>query len=155
MTAKGMTAKEYLSRVYRLRKLIDFKIDQIKELKELLSEAEGLDYSKEKIQEGSSCADEKIIRLILLENELDRLVHRYLAYKVTVIDQIQRLNNFKHVRVLYERYIANRKLTDIASRLGYSYQYVRLLHGQALKEFETSYIFQQHNTRKPDTIASS
>ena len=142
-----MTAKEYLSQVYEQRKRIDHKIEQIKDLRALLTEAEGLDYSKEKIQGGGKCADEKIIRLILFEEELNQLIYQYITHKAVVIEQIQHLNNFKHVRVLYERYIGNRKLTDIAERLGYSYQYVRLLHGQALQNFETVYNFQHNTTR--------
>lgn len=134
-----MTAKEYLSQVYEQRKRIDHKIEQIKDLRALLTEAEGLDYLKEKIQGGGKCVDEKIIRLILLEEELNQLIYRYITHKAVVIEQIQHLNNFKHVNLLYERYIANHKLTDIAARLGYSYQYTKELHGYALQNFETSY----------------
>lgn len=150
-----MTAKEYLLQVSKKRMFINHKIQEIKDLRSLLTEAEGLDYSREKIQGGGSCADEKVIRLICLEKELNQLIYRYMTFKHNVIVQIQGLNNINHIRVLYERYITNRKLTDVATRLGYSYQYTKELHGYALQNFQTSYKNLLNDTLQNDTIVSS
>ena len=60
----------------------------------------------------------------------------FVDLKHKVINQIQSLDNRSYAEILYKRYIEFKRLELIAVELGYSYNRIRHLHGEALKYFD-------------------
>jgi hypothetical protein len=133
-----MTAKEYLLRLHKADVIINQRIQEKADLRARLSSIGSFDYSKERVQTslpGSAGYEKQIEKIIDLENEIDQLIDEYVDLKHKIIGEIHELQNSKHIEILYKRYVENKKLEQIAIEMGYTFQYVVLLHGYALKEF--------------------
>ncbi len=56
-----------------------------------------------------------------------------------VIDRIHGLREVEYIEVLFRRYVEGKRLLDIAKECGFTYQYIRHLHGKALEAFSQRY----------------
>lgn len=147
-----MTAKEYLSQI----RLLNLKIDQkMEEKADLMSRAMGNHspvLSKDKVQ--SSISGDKmsntIDRYVDLEKEIDDLIDRYVDKRDMIINQIHQLDDPRYVELLQLMYVGKRsgdgrmhymRLLEAACFMRkpngdlYSYEYMRVLHSEALKMF--------------------
>ena len=133
-----MTAKEYLQQLHKADVIINQRIQEKADLRARLSSIGSFDYSKERVQtslpEGAGY-ERQVARIIELENEIDSLIDDYVDLKHKIIGEIQELHNSKHIEILYKKYVEGKKLEVIAVEMKYTFQYVVLLHGYALKEF--------------------
>ena len=133
-----MTAKEYLRQLHKADVIINQRIQERTDLRARLSSIGSFDYSKERVQtslpEGAGY-EKQIAKIIELEKEIDRLIDEYIDLKHKIIGQIHELRNERHIEILYKRYVENKRLEVVAAEMGYTFQYVVLLHGYALKEF--------------------
>lgn len=137
-----MTAKEYLKQLELLNEMINQKVSQVDELREMaMGGGMGIRYDKDPVQTSVSgdAGTDKIIRYIDLENEVNADIDRYVDLKNKIINQIQGIKNVNHLRILYKRYVEFKRLEVIAVEMNYSYQYVKELHGYALLDFERTY----------------
>ena len=75
-----------------------------------------------------------------MENEINDEIDRFIDKKHRMINQIQNLDNTKYIQVLYKRYVEYKRLEMVACEMAYTFQYVVLLHGQALKDFEQNFL---------------
>ena len=73
-------------------------------------------------------------KIVTIQN-FDKFVDK----KHTIINQIHTLNDSKHIEILHKRYVEFKSFELIAVEMSYTYQYIRELHGNALRKFETSY----------------
>ncbi len=138
----GMKAKEYLQQLQRLDVMIDQRLQEKADLQAGLFSTGGVDYTKERVQTaspGNAGYEKKVIRMIDLEREIDDLIDEYVDLKHQIIGEIQGMKKPDHIRLLYLKYVKNRKLEQIADEMSYSYQYVREMHRAALKEFSQTY----------------
>ena len=138
----GMTAKEYLQQLQRLDIMIDQRIQEKADLQARLLGTGGVDYSRERVQTGSlgnAAYEAKVIRMIDLETEIDGLIDQYVDLKHRIIGEIQGMKKTDHIKLLYMKYVENRKLEQIADEMSYTYQYIREMHRAALKEFAHAY----------------
>lgn len=147
-----MTAKEYLNQI----RLLDLKISQKQEerdhLKAMAAGNSSPVLSKDKVQ--TSGSGDKMARTvdkyIDLEKEIDKMISQYVDMRDHIIDQIHSLGDSKYVELLYLKYVGRRedngkihylRLEEIAcvmkksNGLPYSYEHIRMLHGEALKRF--------------------
>lgn len=136
-----MTAKEYLSQV----KKIDLSIRHLKmeraELMEALSGVGGVDYSRDRVQTGTvsdaqfvSCIDQ----LLRIENDIADKISLLAEKKHDIIRQINTMDNPIYADILFRRYIDYKKyknLEAVAESMGYTFEYIRQLHGKALLAF--------------------
>ena len=133
-----MTAKEHLRQLHKADVIINQRIQEKTDLRARLSSIGSFDYSKERVQtslpEGAGY-EKQIAKIIELEKEIDRLIDEYIDLKHKIIGQIHELRNERHIEILYKRYVENKRLEVVAAEMGYTFQYVVLLHGYALKEF--------------------
>ncbi len=144
-----MTAKRYLRSLERLDMMINQKLEELSSLKATLTAIGGMDYSGERVRSSRSpdAPYEKTIEKIAdLNAEIDAEIDRFVDEKHKIINQIQGLDNTTYVQVLYKRYVEYKRLGEIAVEMGFTYQYVRRLHGEALLEFERSYKMQHFST---------
>lgn len=128
-----MKAKKYLKQLQIMDAIIKQKQQQLKALQCI--RIPSMDYTKDKVQtslrsEAAFCSD--VEKLIELQNEMNC----YIQKRDNMIQQIQSLGEWQHIDVLYKRYVQLKDFKNIAFEMCYTYDYVRKLHRNALKEFE-------------------
>lgn len=137
-----MKAKEYLQQLQKLDIVINQKLQELYELKKL-QDIKAIDYTKEKVQssrQNGANFETILIKIIDMENEINDEIDRFIDKKHRMINQIQNLDNTKYMQVLYKRYVEYKRLEMVACEMAYTLQYVVLLHGQALKDFEQNFL---------------
>jgi hypothetical protein len=137
-----MKAKEYLHNLQRLDTLINQKIKELEDLRSTSTSIGSLDYSKDRVQSSPSgdAPFVKVIgRMIDLEEEINAEIDKFVDEKHDIINQIQQLQNPKHIEILYKHYVEFKRLEVISVEMGYTYQYIVELHGYALKEFQDTH----------------
>lgn len=135
-----MTAKEYLSEVQRLQTMIEQKQERIKEIRESAYTVQAVHFDLEKVQ-GSKQTDmigEAVAKVVDLEKELENDIVNLIYRQHKITNQIHKLDNQNHMKILYKRYIDGKDLQTIADEINFTYQYVLELHGKALKAFEAA-----------------
>lgn len=133
-----MTAKEYLSEVQRLKTIIERKREQIKEIREDASTVRAVRSDLDKVS-GSGYTDrigEAVAKISELETEIENDILTLVFLKHDIINQIQEIENHNYADILYKHYIKGESLAKIAYEMDLTYQYVIVLHGKALKDFE-------------------
>lgn len=153
-----MNAKEYLEQIETL----DIKIRQMEEQLECMRETAGgaaaIRYDKENVQVSvvSDIVERNVIRLIEMQEKIFAEKVRLEALKNTIVEQIQSLDDNRYIQILYLRYVKQEKFLDISKQTDYDYDYVRVLHGEALGYFEMRYqqFFKHHTQTHIDTCYS-
>lgn len=137
-----MKAKEYLQQLQRLDTVINQKIKEVDDLRLKSRSVGSIDYSKERVQSspsGDAPFVKPVLRMIELEQEINAEIDRFVDEKHEIINQIQALQNPKHIDILYKHYVEFKRLEVVAVEMNFTYQYVVELHGYALKDFQTTY----------------
>lgn len=137
-----MRAKEYLQQLRRLDTVIDQKIKELDDLKVKSTCIGGFDYSKERVQtspSGDAPYVRTVSRMIDLNEEINRDIDDFVGRKHKIINEIQSLENTKHIQILFKKYVEYKTFERISVEMNYTYQYIVLLHGYALKEFSQKY----------------
>lgn len=133
-----MTAKEYLQQLHRADVIIDQRIQEKADLRERLSSIGSFDYARDRVQTstpGDAPYVGLIEKIIDIEDEIDRLIDGYVDLKHKMISEIHGLQDSRYIEILYKKYVEGKRLEEIAVEMDYTFQYVVLLHGHALKEF--------------------
>lgn len=132
-----MNIKQYLRQI----RYADIHIDNlIKEREEWLTVAEccGALPIGDKIQ--SSPKPDKlenaVIRLLEVSEGLAEEIENYIKIKKRIIKEMEKLSNINHYNLLYKRYVLYQDFCIIAKDMGYNYQTILNMHGNALREFE-------------------
>ena len=134
-----MKAKEYLQQLQRLDTVINQKIKEVHDLRIQAQSTGGLDYSKERVQSspsGDAPFVKPICRIIDLEAEINAEIDKFIDEKHKIINQIQSLKNSDYISLLFKRYVEFKSLERICVEMNFSYDYIKHLHGYALKDFE-------------------
>lgn len=137
-----MKAKEYLQQLQRLDTMINQKIKELGDLRLMSQSVGGIDYSKERVQSspsGDAPFVKPVLRMIELEQEINAEIDRFVDEKHEIINQIQVLQNPKHIDILYKHYVEFKRLEIVAVEMNFTYQYIVELHGTALKEFQLTH----------------
>ena len=137
-----MKAKEYLQQLQKLDIVINQKLQELYELKKM-GGIKCIDYTMEKVQSSRQYGanfETILIKIIDMENEINAEIDSFIDMKHCIINQIQTLDNSKYMQVLYKRYVEYKRLEMVACEMAYTFQYVVLLHGQALKDFEQNFL---------------
>ena len=128
-----MTVKEYLSCVKLRQEEITETEEYIERLRTTLGIA-GIDYERDKIQ--TSLTDDKLgdtfVKIFEAEKNLKRMKENFVLFRIGVMNMIQQVPERKHREVLNHVYLDYMKLKQVADVMGYSYDYVRELHLEAL-----------------------
>lgn len=136
-----MTTKEYLSQISRLNRVIENKIIEIKQLKDLYYGVKSTAMTEERVQ--TSPDYDKIgtafAKIDEMERSLDEEIDRYVDKKNTIIKQIDSIEDETLYMVLFARYIEKKTFEKIATESNYSFRQITRLHGKALREFEKKY----------------
>lgn len=135
-----MTTKDYLNQVGRLNRMINNKLVEIAQLKELTCSISAIQ-TGERVQTTPNY--DKIgtayVKIDEMERKLDKLIDTYIDKKNHIIGQIDGIEDEMLYNILFARYIERKTFEKIATELEYSWRQIIRLHGKALKQFENQY----------------
>lgn len=135
-----MTTKDYLNQVGRLNRMINNKLVEIAQLKELACSISAIQ-TGERVQTTPNY--DKIgtayAKIDEMERKLDKLIDTYVDKKNHIIGQIDGIEDEMLYNILFARYIERKTFEKIATELEYSWRQIIRLHGKALKQFENQY----------------
>lgn len=135
-----MTTKDYLNQIGRLNRMINNKLVEIAQLKELACSISAI-RTGERVQTTPNY--DKIgtayAKIDDMERKLDKLIDTYVDKKNHIISQIDGVEDEMLYNILFARYIERKTFEKIATELEYSWRQIIRLHGKALKQFENQY----------------
>lgn len=135
-----MTTKDYLNQIGRLNRMINNKLVEIAQLKELACSISAIQ-TGERVQTTPNY--DKIgtayAKIDEMERKLDKLIDTYVDKKNHIIGQIDGIEDEMLYNILFARYIERKTFEKIATELEYSWRQIIRLHGKALKQFENQY----------------
>lgn len=131
-----MTAKEYLSQLKILDIKINQRLRQKEELKEIMYSIPAVNTENERASGGVKRNYNKVDKYIDMEREIDKIIDEFVNLKHKIVGEIQRLNNPLFIDILYKKYVEFKGLELIAVEMNYNYNYIRHIHGTALKRFD-------------------
>ena len=142
---KASKAKEYLMQIRKMDVRIGQRITELNQMRERLSLIAGIDYSKDRIQTSPTSGNKQIEDIVDYENNIIDMIKQETELKHKIIGEIQTLENPIYVDILFRRYVECNSFERIACDMGYVYNYVCTLHGEALKLFEKEVIMNSTN----------
>ena len=135
-----MDTKQYLQQISRLDRMIQNKLSEISQLRELAMSVSAVK-NEERVQTTPNF--DKIgtayCKIEEMEEKLDKLIDEYVDKKNMIISQIDGIENETYYEILFARYIEKKTFEKIADEMTYSFRNVTRLHGRALQEFEKKY----------------
>ena len=134
-----MKADYFLSRIKLYDVVIDQRLKEREDLKELSTCIGSFDYSKDRVQtssENDASYVTAIERIMELEEAIDNLIDEYVDFKDNAISMIHEVGNAKYVQLLFERYVEYKSLAKIGDRINRSNRQVYRLIQKALTEFQ-------------------
>ena len=135
-----MDTKQYLQQISRLDRMINNKLAEISQLRELAMSVSAVK-NEERVQITPNF--DKIgtayCKIEEMEEKLDKLIDEFVDKKNLIISQIDKIENETYYEILFARYIEKKTFEKIADELTYSWRQVIRIHGRALQEFEKKY----------------
>ena len=130
-----MDAKTYLQQVINIDQQINSRLEQLGRLKTLATHTTSTISDMPKAQGSVSRMEDTVIKIIMMEHEIDEEIDRLVDLKVEVRKQISLMEDARCRLILEERYLNGKKWEAIAASLNYTVRNVQILHGKALEEF--------------------
>ena len=131
-----MTAKQYLRQVKRLDNLINAKLEQVDELRGIVTKITSkLDAVKVEKHNFVDKTGTLISKIVDLEKEINKDIDKLIDLKAEVIENIDKVKNQDYRLLLTLRYLNYWTWEQIAVEMNYSYVHVHRLHSRALREF--------------------
>lgn len=124
--------KRELRRYWYCKQKIDSNLDEIQKLRSLLQKITVTYHDAPGGGSGADVAD-RLAKIVNLENQVKADTERLRYECATVQFLIDSLEDFRERTVLNFRYINGYSWADIAEKLFYSEDYVKELHGRAVK----------------------
>ena len=135
-----MTTKDYLNQISRINRMINNKIVELSQLKELacsISAVSGED--RVMVTPNFDKIGTKQAKIDEMERNIDALVDEYIIKRDKIVSQIDSMEDENVYNVLFSRYIEKKTFEVIAKEMNYSWRQTIRLHGIALKKFEQKY----------------
>lgn len=132
-----MTGTEYLEGIKIADREINRKIEKLARLKALATKTTA-SADGERVQASGSMEQmaDRTIEIIMLKQEINDEIDRFVDYKNSAIELLRRLHNRKYSEILYKRYIKYKSLYRIAKEKNADYENVKHLHKKALEKFD-------------------
>lgn len=135
-----MDTKQYLQQISRLDRMINNKLAEISQLRELAMSVSAVT-NEERVQTTPNFDNigTAYCKIAEMEEKLDKLIDEFVNKKNLIISQIDGIENETYYEILFARYIEKKTFEKIADEMTYSFRNVTRLHGRALQEFEKKY----------------
>lgn len=135
-----METKQYLMQISRLDRMIQNKLSELSQLKDLIYGLSAIE-NKERVQTSPDFdkIGASVAKIDEMERKLDEIIDSYIDKKNHIIEQIDGIENETHYQILFARYIEKKTFEKIADEIKYSFRNTTRLHGKALQEFKKKY----------------
>jgi hypothetical protein len=131
----GMTAKDYLSQTWRINRMIDAKLEQVLELRELAKKASTtLSHTRPSGTRNVHSMEDVIIKILSLESDINSDIDNLLTLKQNITSTIKSISNPDYKVLLELRYLCFKAWDDIARTMNYGRKYIFRLHEYALSQ---------------------
>lgn len=132
-----MTAKEYLSQLLNLERLIEAKRLECERLDAMSKKVTSV-LSDCKVDSSHNNAGQAdiVIRVIELKENIERQVASYLTLQSRISEEVDHIEDPRYKSILIMRYISGLKFEDIAEKMGYGKRWTIKLHREALEAFD-------------------
>ena len=127
-----MTTKDYLNQINRLNMLVNNKLTEIAQYRELSCSISAVK-NEEKVM--TSPNQDKIGTNIAKIDEMERKLDEIIDYYIDKKD----IENDDYYEILFARYIEKLTFEKIANKTGWCWRQVHRIHAKALKAFEEKY----------------
>ncbi len=129
-----MTAKEYLSKAYRLDQRINSKLEQVASLENMaMNCTSAITGMPSNPSSSVSHMADAVCKIIDIKNNLNDDLAKLLKCKISIFEIIQGVNNIEYRLILEKRYLSYHPWEDIACDLDCSVSWVLKLHRKALR----------------------
>lgn len=131
-----MTAKDFLLQIKKLDKLIENKMAEAQQWREIANNT-SVDMSRERVQSSGSydVTANAICTYLDLDAEIAKRLDELIAAKKDVLDVIEQLNATEY-DVLHKIYVQGFTLQDVASLYNRRYEWATTTQGRALKHVQ-------------------
>lgn len=135
-----MTTKQYLNQIHRIDQIINNKLSEIYQLKNMVcsisvsTDSDRVQTSSDKDRLGNAIA-----KIVDLENEVNECIDEFAEKRRKIISQIDSIESQMQYQVLFSRYIERKTFEKIADDNDYSVRQILRIHGEALAQFEKSF----------------
>ena len=131
-----MTAKEYLSQLITLERLIEAKRLECERLDAMSKKVTSV-LSDCKVDNSDRVANEDIvIRVIELKKDISEQMKVYAELQAKISKEIDAIKDIRYRSLLIMRYMNGLKFREISEKMSYGTRWVLILHREALKEFD-------------------
>ena len=131
---RAMSAKEYLSQAMYIDQRINSKLEQVMTLRETATKATAtLTDMPRSDSPNLQSMENTIVKIVDLENEINRDIDRLVDLKAEVRQLIAALENPEQQLILELRYLCFKQWSVIMEEMGISETSVYRIHGEALK----------------------
>nr|DAS03443.1 MAG TPA: Protein of unknown function (DUF1492) [Caudoviricetes sp.] len=131
-----MTAKEYLSQLINLERLIEAKRLECERLDAMSKKVTSV-LSDCKVDNSDRVANEDIvIRVIELKKDISEQMKVYAELQAKISKEIDAIKDIRYRSLLIMRYMNGLKFREISEKMSYGTRWVLILHREALKEFD-------------------
>ena len=136
-----MNAKEYLEQIESLTIRIEQMENRLECMRETAGGAAAIRYDKVNVQVTvqTDAIERNVLKLMEMEEKIFAEKTRLESMRNIITEQIQHLDDDRYVKILFKRYVELKKFHVIHVEMKYDYDYVRVLHGEALGYFEMIY----------------
>ena len=141
-----MNGREYLEQIKKLDDKINNKINEKAELFTLATHiTPTLSDMKVQTSHEQDKMGDVVAKIVMIEEEINNCIDEFVDLKTKIIKQIEALSDHRYYSLLYKKYVQYKRLYVIAEEMNYTYDYVRVLHIEALNEFEITHGITQSN----------
>lgn len=132
-----MTTKEYLNQISRLNRMINNKLVEIQQLRDLACSISAINL-EDRVQSSPDFdkIGSKMAKIDELERELDETIDSYADIKNRIIEQILMMKSEKHKEILLDKYINFKSISEIAADFNMTERGCKKAHKKAIEEFE-------------------
>lgn len=125
--------KEYLHRIQKLDRMIEYKLQEVERWKAMCEYPNAPTYGTERVQtSGSNKMPSVLANYITIKGRIETEVEKLAADRQGIINTIEGLPLLEY-EVIYEKYVNLNDFYQISDQMGKSYSWVTSVHGRALK----------------------
>lgn len=137
MDSREKQVKLYFQGIRNIDKQINVKFEHLERMKALATKVTAtMSDIPSKPSGVSRSMESSVDKIIMLQNELNADIDRYVDLKREAGEIIRQIQNEKYRRVLESRYLLGKTWEAIAVEMDMTYQGVCKTHGRALQEAE-------------------
>jgi len=128
-----MTAKDYLSQAYRIDRMVNAKLGQIRCLRDLAANTTAA-FGDERVSRTRNVhkMEDIIVKIVDLENELSIAVEELVDLKRDIVATIKKVDNAEYQVLLELRYLCFKPWNEIAEDMRYNINSIFKMHRRAL-----------------------